>query len=219
MPKGHVPEREVICKACTTPFLSTRVGRAAFYCRQPQCDEERRRSGFRVKGLSAESRERLLAEARAAREAKRKAARDARERAKRVERAKRAAARLEPRAVAALSELVRLARELHAAQDMAGVPRTPLLPSGAADREVIVQRAPFEDEQLLAVREALIARPRGKEAGRQPLQRAVVRLANARGLEATRAALLHLAVEALAWELRLPARTQMVRGVDDADAA
>ena len=38
MPKGHVAEREVACKACGLPFSTTKVGRAAFYCHRPECD-------------------------------------------------------------------------------------------------------------------------------------------------------------------------------------
>lgn len=70
------------------------------------------------------------------------------------------------------------------------------------------------DEQLAGIAALLADRPREPEPGRLAVRRAITALANADGLPATRAALRRLAVEALAWERRLPRRVAGVRGVD-----
>lgn len=73
---------------------------------------------------------------------------------------------------------------------------------------------PHADEQLAAVSAMLADRSPEVEPGRLALRMALTALANARGLPATRAALRRLAVEALAWERRLPRSMADVRGVD-----
>lgn len=53
MPKGQVPERDVVCRACGATFRSIKVGRAAFYCRTTACDAERGvKPGVRVRRKS-----------------------------------------------------------------------------------------------------------------------------------------------------------------------
>jgi hypothetical protein len=41
MPRGRVEPREVECRACGVTFVSDRCGKAAFYCRRPECDSAR----------------------------------------------------------------------------------------------------------------------------------------------------------------------------------
>lgn len=74
---------------------------------------------------------------------------------------------------------------------------------------------PSADDKLLATVAAMLAdRPLEPEPGRRELHKAVVGLARAQGLAATRAALRRVAVEALAWERRLPQIVRDVKGVD-----
>lgn len=67
---------------------------------------------------------------------------------------------------------------------------------------------------LAALGRMLAARPLEPEPGRLALRKAVTALARADGLPATRAALRRVAVEALAWERRLPNIVHDVAGVD-----
>lgn len=52
-------ERTVTCKACGSDFTTTRCGKAAFYCRTPECDAARKAKGLRVTntGLTVQQRE------------------------------------------------------------------------------------------------------------------------------------------------------------------
>lgn len=43
MPKGRVEPRECICRACAVPFITDKVGKAAFLCHRTECDEARER--------------------------------------------------------------------------------------------------------------------------------------------------------------------------------
>jgi hypothetical protein len=40
MPKGRTTPRELVCKSCERPFVTDRMGRAAFYCRREDCPRE-----------------------------------------------------------------------------------------------------------------------------------------------------------------------------------
>lgn len=59
MPKGHVQERDCICRACGATFRTTKVGKASFFCRTPECDEAR--GAIRRAETEAERSERQLA--------------------------------------------------------------------------------------------------------------------------------------------------------------
>jgi hypothetical protein len=150
-----------------------------------------------------------VAERRRAREAKARADRRAREAGRARARARTAAEAMRPRLAKAQERAQRLADELAALERAAGI----VGPAEAAE-------APIADEHLAAIAAALAQRPLDAEAGRGELRRAITRLANATGLAQTRAALRDVAVEALAWERRLPKRVQAISGIDtDRDIA
>jgi hypothetical protein len=259
MPKGRVAPREMTCRACGSVFVTDKVGKASFYCREAVCDERRRVEGIRVRTVrgsftsspalarldriarrvmaaqAAEERRRerfevmwrreveawlwsldaparraaAVAERRRAREAKMRADRRAREAGRARARARTAAEAMRPRLAKAQERAQRLADELAALERAAGI----VGPAEAAE-------APIADERLAAIAAALAQRPLDAEAGRGELRRAITRLANATGLAQTRAALRDVAVEALAWERRLPKRVQAISGIDtDRDIA
>jgi hypothetical protein len=41
MPRGVIEEREVVCRHCGVPFMTTAVGKAAWYCKREECDSDR----------------------------------------------------------------------------------------------------------------------------------------------------------------------------------
>jgi hypothetical protein len=41
MPRGVIEEREVVCRHCGVPFVTTAVGKAAWYCKREECDSDR----------------------------------------------------------------------------------------------------------------------------------------------------------------------------------
>lgn len=265
MPKGSVPEREVICRACGASFLSTLVGKASFYCHTPRCDKVRREQRLVVpnssgpdngqravaglpqvavevmalqaarereaarferewrrecdRWLAVLERKRLRREVREAREdlkrravaANRTAVRRQREKLKEIERARARIDRLRPRVQRAVATADELRGQLRDLERAAGSPGTDL---STPTHGVAAERSPFDDDLLTAVRSMLDRRPAEPEPGRDALRKAIVGVANARGLPGTHAALRRLVVEALAWDRCLPLVAQLVRGID-----
>lgn len=231
VPKGSVPERDVVCRACGSTFRSTKAGKAAFYCRTAECDAERKANRTVVRNRSsvetAEERAaaaaRRDAERRAAaweRQRRREAARELKLRERRLKAVRRELGQLRPLQVKAveharkrtddlgalLAELAEL--EGRAAPPAPVVPVHATAPSVAAAPAVVVNgdgeftTTGRETRLLEEIRGPLIARR--DDVGRRGVHRAVVRLANAKGTGATRSALAGVAVEALAWMRNLP---------------
>jgi hypothetical protein len=161
-----------------------------------------------VRAREAPERRRRAAMARRReREARKRADRLARERGRARERARREAERLRVRVQDAQGRAQTLADQLAELERRAGI-----------ERPVEAVPVPVADEQLARVAVLLADRPRDREPGRLEVRRAVVALANAGGLAETRLALRRLAVEALAWERRLPERQVVVKGIDTPQA-
>src|SRR4051812_27795741 len=81
MPKGHVEARTVVCRQCGSEFVTTKVGKASFFCRSEECDLSRGGApAARIRRLRAKEAREREREAQAARE--RQEAVQARERAR-----------------------------------------------------------------------------------------------------------------------------------------
>lgn len=203
MPKGQTPERELTCRACGQPFRTDRCGRAAYYCRTPECDEQRRATGVRIQSRATVDR---AAAARAAEREVRRLERDVqRTRDREVRTVRRRLQRLVPKARAAVATAQQLIGEVndlrHCIAELEGRP-LPARPAQPA--EVLPPPTGHISDLVAVVRRDLLRRDTAQDVGRPAVQKAVVHLAHAEGTDATRHALHQLAVECLAWELRLP---------------
>ena len=169
MPKGSVPEREVLCRACEQPFRSTKVGRAAFYCHRPACDEDRKATGKRVPAKPTPERlaerERVRVEREQARERREQEAerrsierqehREATERARRAEVAAREQARQDARDQKAAAAEQRRVERAHA------ILAKRLAPIEARIRSAMEQRSALREQMdaLIAPAPAPVSRP------------------------------------------------------------
>lgn len=114
--------------------------------------------------------------------------------------------RLEKQLEDVRAEFVRLGGRAPAPPAAQPVPEMTRVVSAALTGEV--------SDLMGVVRAMVLSRDRSMEPGRHALKRAIVHVANARGLTQMSGALRALAVEALAWDLRLGASS--ARAVQDA---
>lgn len=212
MPKGLAAEpRQVVCRACGSEFATRRFGRAAWYCGSDACDHRRG-----ADSRSPARRARRVDSSAAARERfeRREAKRNAERRDRRVTELHRDVHRLKPlwgqavaHAMVRRRELREALRELVELGDRRAAVTLDAL-DGPPEREAPAP-APRAEASGPVADAAAIARERAARLGsvdRGTLQRAVVRLAHAKGLVDTRAALIDLAAVALAWAARIPDR-------------
>lgn len=176
MPKGRVEPRTVACRHCGSEFVSDKIGKASFFCRQPDCDLSRGGSvGAQERRRRAQEAQRLAREAQ--RERERQEAATARERA-RYERLAQARREREQR----LAEI------------------------RAEEQRELFDVIRENDRVMLLFDELVEAAMRAPdaEADRVGLRKAITALAHAKGPEQTWQASVRLAAEAMAFAGTIP---------------
>jgi hypothetical protein len=206
MPRGTVPERPVACHACGTTFHTTKVGKAAFFCRTEECDKQR-----------ARERGEMTAQERAVRRDQLQQERAERAEHQKQEQITKVRDRIKKTALKR-SQAIDSAREL-------GHVITGLLDELAGLGVEIPTRAapavspPFVPRDLQAIATLVAHRVKSLHwddaiEPRAELRRRITKTANAAGREALQDALYELAAVAIGWARTLD-RASAVRSVVD----
>lgn len=178
MPKGHVEPRTVVCRHCGDEFVTSKVGKAAFFCRTPDCDLDR---GGAVGAKERRRRSRLEAQQAAEREREAQA----------LEQRERAAQRREEALRAA-----RLQREAKLAERR------------AEDQRRLFDIIREHDGAMLLFDEfvAAVLQAAERPGEKVDIRKAITALAHAAGPEPTWQATVRLAAECLAYAGTIPRR-------------
>lgn len=184
MPKGHKDPYTTTCQACGEDFTTTRLGRAAWYCRRPECDEAR---GYEPPEVKAERRQRQVRE----REAKRQRKEAERARREQERRLQRGAAVAERDHEGWVREEMRRSHELEELD--------PTDKRVRAARLRVFEPILNDPNQMMYAEEILALAPllRTAVASKAELKKAIVRLTHAQGARDTHARWLELAAVAL----------------------